>query len=446
MLGEQPRKRVPFRAATINRKRELAEAELASGGQKMLQGLYSYDQTEWIIPDPIVNGRIPKNGYGNMDVYVESMVPKGAVHLRLKGAKRICNKLGVDFAEAVTGFEFGARMAIPVIEGVVVAEENADLVKNAWQEYEQERVRKEDEKRRKAALGMWRKMMMGLRIIKRIKEEYPEDAANDQELLNDWGTGRTVDQSNLAPEEDDEARAAMDRHEEEMAGGFFREGHEEEEVSQQTFFPTRHDTDGEDGEGGFMVEECEAETAPQTFFPTRHDGKDEDAGGGFIIEDTPASAAMSSTTPTYSTPLSVTPTSTQKDAEIENSDAEEAEEQAKPAKVVRSRKVMAKTSISPHARAVATSRASAKKSRSQIESDDDDDVITEVPSLPAKDEPEDDYEEEPKPKAKIPAKRGRPKAETPKGSLATRQMPKRRATRKSTGTKSQYFVASEDDE
>lgn len=63
LAGEQPLKRVPYRAATTNRRREILEAEAATG-QKVLQGLYSYEQTNWIIPPPIQNGIIPKNEYG----------------------------------------------------------------------------------------------------------------------------------------------------------------------------------------------------------------------------------------------------------------------------------------------------------------------------------------------------------------------------------------------
>lgn len=63
IAGEAPLKRVPYRAATINRRRELAEIE-ASTGEKALQGLFSFEQTDWIVPDPIQNGIIPKNEYG----------------------------------------------------------------------------------------------------------------------------------------------------------------------------------------------------------------------------------------------------------------------------------------------------------------------------------------------------------------------------------------------
>lgn len=61
--GAQPLKRVPYRAATLNRRREILEAEAATG-EKVLQGLYSFDQTDWIIPPPIKDGIIPKNEYG----------------------------------------------------------------------------------------------------------------------------------------------------------------------------------------------------------------------------------------------------------------------------------------------------------------------------------------------------------------------------------------------
>jgi xeroderma pigmentosum group C-complementing protein len=252
-MGEQPLKRVPYRAATTNRKRELAEAEAASG-EKMLQGLYSWDQTDWIIPPPIVNGIIPKNGYGNMDVYVPSMVPVGAVHIPRRRTKEICRRLGIDYAEAVTGFEFGARMAVPIITGVVIAEENEEMVLEQWEKDEAERARKEDEKRTKAALGMWRKFLMGMRIVERVREEYGDDVNDNVDVLNPWINTKSR-AKNACEIEEETQRRIMDQRDEGMAGGFLLEGHDEEEPA-QSFFPTRHDDndDDDDGGGGFIVE------------------------------------------------------------------------------------------------------------------------------------------------------------------------------------------------
>ncbi|EGX90788.1 Rad4 family protein [Cordyceps militaris CM01] len=225
--GEEPLKRVPYRAATTNRRRELLEVEAATG-QKVLQGLYSYDQTDWIIPDPIKDGVIPKNEYGNIDLFAEHMCPRGAVHVPFKGTVRVCKKLGVDYAEAVVGFEFGNRMAVPVIQGVVIAEENHDIVMEQLQQDEAERLRKEDEKRRKAALAQWRKFIMGMRIVQRIRLEYGE--IDDKTSVFGHGT-KTAPAG--AP---DASHAPISNGDEDMAGGFLPEGYEEE--------------DGEEGDGG----------------------------------------------------------------------------------------------------------------------------------------------------------------------------------------------------
>ena len=173
---DQPLKHVPMRAVTLLRKREIEENERLTG-EKMQQPLYSRAQTDWIIPPPIEDGHIPKNAFGNMDVYVPSMVPKGAVHIPLRGTAKICKRLDIEFAEACTGFEFGNKRAVPVLTGVVVAQENEDAVIDAWEIDEAEKKKKEDDKREKLVLGMWRKLWTGLKIVERVKKEYGEGAS-----------------------------------------------------------------------------------------------------------------------------------------------------------------------------------------------------------------------------------------------------------------------------
>jgi xeroderma pigmentosum group C-complementing protein len=240
VLGAEPLKHAPYRAATTNRRREIAEAESRTG-EKVLQPLYSFEQTEWIIPDPIENGVIPKNEYGNIDMFAEHMCPAGAIHLPYRGSVRVCKRLGIDYAEAVVGFEFGHRMAVPVIQGVVVAEEHGDRVIKEIEKDEAERARKEDEKRRKAALGMWRKLLMGLRIAARITKEYGH--IQDTKVVV---SGHEMD-------DDDDAMGgfeAMRQRDEDMGGGFLPEGYEDEEPDEPRhmsgYFPVAHDDDGED--------------------------------------------------------------------------------------------------------------------------------------------------------------------------------------------------------
>jgi xeroderma pigmentosum group C-complementing protein len=271
--GEQPMKHVPMRAVTIVRKREMEDA-LRETGEKLQQGLYAIDQTDWIIPPPLVNGVIPKNAYGNMDVYVPTMVPKGAVHLPLKGSAKLCKRLQIDFAEACTGFEFGKQRAVPVLTGVVVAKENEGIVRDAWRVEQAEQKRKEDTKRTALALQWWRKMLFGLRIVQRMERDYA-DAGGEGEEINPFVNKAVREGRHKAAHDDTPA-------DEEMAGGFFRPGHEEEEVPQNSYYKRADhggggffaegeepdETDHDHGGGGFLVEE----------------GGD-DQGGGFIAED-----------------------------------------------------------------------------------------------------------------------------------------------------------------
>ena len=254
-MGEQPLKYVPMRAVTLVRKREMEDAQRETG-EKLKQGLYSEAQTDWIIPPPIRNGVIPKNAFGNMDVYVTTMVPAGAVHLPLKGTAKLCRKLEIDYAEACTGFEFGKQRAVPILTGVVVAEEHEQLVRDAWREQRKEEKRKEDTKRTATALHWWRKMLLGLRVLERMRVEYA-DAGGKGEEMNPFvrraereGRGKQV--VTIDDDGDDGDGAG--------GGGFLLPGEDGKADS-----PGRNG----DGDGGFLVE----------------DEEDDVAGGGFLIEE-----------------------------------------------------------------------------------------------------------------------------------------------------------------
>ncbi|KAI9728105.1 MAG: hypothetical protein M1834_007821 [Cirrosporium novae-zelandiae] len=260
-LGEQPMKLVPIRAVTLTRKREV-EVQEREMGEKPKQGLYSLGQTEWIIPPPIQNGIIPKNGYGNIDCFVPSMIPKGAVHVPLNSTVKICKKLGIDYAEAVIGFEFGNKMAVPVISGVVIAEENEDLVIDAWKIEEEERKRKEDLKRQKAALSMWRRMLMAMRVVERFKEEYGDAASNAK----------------------DEANPFVKKKKQESATD--PSGGRQEALS----YPADEEMEHEEMEGGF----CRSD----------NEGANDDGPGGFILEDHTSPLKSKIPEPFSGTPIS----------------------------------------------------------------------------------------------------------------------------------------------
>ena len=266
--GAQPLKYVPVRAVTLLRKREIEEAERESG-EKMKQALYSRNQTDWIIPPPIKNGVIPKNAFGNMDVYVPTMVPKGAVHVPLRATARVCKRLGIDYAEACTGFEFGNKRAVPVLTGVVVAQENEDALIDAWEAEEEARVKREESKREKLALTWWKKMYAGLKIVERMKREYGEGESVEKHIQH--AMKAELEKGKRGPKKAKNAKA-----ENIPKGG--------------PSDPVTVDSGNEDilmredvGGGGFLADD---DQDPNGTSPAKaHDHADKVEGGGFILED-----------------------------------------------------------------------------------------------------------------------------------------------------------------
>jgi xeroderma pigmentosum group C-complementing protein len=130
--------------------------------------MYTHDQTEQYEPPPVRNGRIPKNKFGNIDVYVPSMVPRGGVHITGEHAAKAAFLVGVDYAPALTGFDFKGRHGTAVLNGVVVAKEAEEAVRAAIEAMGDLEQEAEDERRRAMAMRMWRRMLMGLRIRERV--------------------------------------------------------------------------------------------------------------------------------------------------------------------------------------------------------------------------------------------------------------------------------------
>ena len=81
--GEQPLK---HSAGRRKRSRSLFEDENlnSDGDGNGDTGMYAEFQTTLYEAPPIINGNVPKNSYGNIDLYVPSMVPKGGVHIPSK--------------------------------------------------------------------------------------------------------------------------------------------------------------------------------------------------------------------------------------------------------------------------------------------------------------------------------------------------------------------------
>ncbi|KAJ9317155.1 hypothetical protein DTO271D3_2445 [Paecilomyces variotii] len=198
-IGEQPLKRVP-----ANRNKVLEtnddEDDLEEAAETPL---YAEFQTELYTPPPVIKGKVPRNAYGNIDVYVPSMVPPGGFHLKHPEAARAARILGIDYADAVTGFQFKGRHGTAVIQGIVAANQYREALEEVLRCLEDERLQEEIERKTAEALRLWKHFLVKLRIAERVKNYAVE--------------GEDVNE--IDPPLDDYNK----EEEEELGGGFFPE-------------------------------------------------------------------------------------------------------------------------------------------------------------------------------------------------------------------------------
>ncbi|KAJ2783558.1 hypothetical protein GGI15_002543 [Coemansia interrupta] len=144
-----------------------APAKTVNGSQ-----LYGQWQTERIVAPPVVDGVVPRNEYGRVDLFTPSMLPAGSAHVCDAHAKRICRELGIDAVDAVVGFAFRRGVATPTIDGIVIPETAIDLLRDALQndrQAQQERKRANMEAR---AVRNWRRLVKALRVHAEVEAEF----------------------------------------------------------------------------------------------------------------------------------------------------------------------------------------------------------------------------------------------------------------------------------
>ncbi|MGH0140412.1 UNVERIFIED_CONTAM: hypothetical protein FKN15_011089 [Acipenser sinensis] len=139
--------------------------------------LFGSWQTEEYQPPVAVDGKVPRNEYGNVYLFKPCMLPIGCVRMQVSNLHKVARKLGIDCAPAGTGFDFHCGFSHPVIEGYVVCEEYKEVLLAAWENEQAEMERKEKEKREKRVLANWTLLVKGLLIKERLKQRYGNQAS-----------------------------------------------------------------------------------------------------------------------------------------------------------------------------------------------------------------------------------------------------------------------------
>ncbi|TGO17084.1 hypothetical protein BTUL_0021g00840 [Botrytis tulipae] len=248
-MGEEPVKVVPSRNPRKNDFADEEEREERAG-----TALYTQLQTEPFIPPPIVNGRVPKNSFGNIDVYVPSMVPKGGVHISAPESVYAAKLLGIDFAAALTGFEFRGRHGTAVLRGIVVAKEYREAVEEVVRGFRDEREREIEEEKREMVLRLWRKWLLGLRI-KETVDGYFDDEEGEDDAEVDEEDGAHDEEEEAEPEMEDGGLVRDDEEESGEGGGFLREDENMESDDSSELSDTYTDDEYDDDMGGGFIPE-----------------------------------------------------------------------------------------------------------------------------------------------------------------------------------------------
>ncbi|KAG7727222.1 hypothetical protein KL933_002931 [Ogataea haglerorum] len=192
--------------------------------------LYGEHQTEKYVPPPVVGGKIPRNSYGNIDLYQPWMLPEGTAHVPEKQAEKAAKLLEIDYVPAAVGFEFGSGSrgrgaSVSVrIAGVVVLAEHKEAVEAVCEYLREEEEEAARRRREAAALRVWAMVLAKLRISKRLDREH----------------GLVEDSGEDAPSESEHESASEDGPD--TAGGFVPEADSGGFLPQDTVAPPTSDS------------------------------------------------------------------------------------------------------------------------------------------------------------------------------------------------------------
>ncbi|KAL2241109.1 UNVERIFIED_CONTAM: DNA repair protein RAD4 [Sesamum indicum] len=200
--GEVPAK-VLKRSLKRGKEEAADDNNYTDGDHQDITALYGRWQTEPLHLPRAVNGIVPKNERGRVDVWSEKCLPPGTVHLRLPRVAAVAKRLDIDYAHAMVGFEFRNGRSAPLFEGIVVCTEFKDAILQAY--LEEEERREAEEKRRNEALALSRWYQLLSSIITR------------QRLNSCYGAGALSQPSSEIPKSDDKCSTSATRAQEIVA-------------------------------------------------------------------------------------------------------------------------------------------------------------------------------------------------------------------------------------
>lgn len=276
--------------------------------------LYAEFQTKLYIPPAVIDGKIPKNAYGNIDIYTATMLPEGGTIIpttgkyTMKMAERAARYiLEIDYAKAVVAFDFGkgsigrksrgaGRTPTAKEGGILIDKQYAAaiyLVLDCLVEEEEEKMREAVELN---SLRTWKFFLTKLRITDRLNREHGNISNEDEDRqqkkskkgnsLSSSSSDETSEEENFSVHDDTSGESDFEQ------GGFFVDTKAVEEEGNQW-----SDQNGEGSEFDYPPVENEANQENQSKYEAGGfaeenyvndydwDNLNDHGGGGFIVED-----------------------------------------------------------------------------------------------------------------------------------------------------------------
>ncbi|RLV94893.1 DNA repair protein RAD4 [Spathaspora sp. JA1] len=291
--------------------------------------LYAEFQTQMYIPPAIIDGKVPKNEFGNIDIYTKSMIPENGVLIPISNSHpiklllRAAHLIDIDYAKAIVSFDFGStkgkQRGAPSANaregGIVIDKGYEEAIRITLDHLVDEQEAEARAAMEASALNNWKYFLLKLRIqerLNRIHGKLPDENATQEVESDDPGgfvqdkadqefvVEYEADQEEFVDAEEDIEGGFVVEDEEDIEGGFAVENREDnagfasedEEVAEGGFVVE----DAEDIEGGFVIEEGETKEgvtvhqegdnhADSSLMNTAEDDPSLFQEGGFLASD-----------------------------------------------------------------------------------------------------------------------------------------------------------------
>ncbi|XP_041003378.1 DNA repair protein RAD4 isoform X2 [Juglans microcarpa x Juglans regia] len=164
------------RSVRLPRVSDPEDDECGGGNYEGTIQLYGKWQLEALHLPRAVDGIVPKNERGQVEVWSEKCLPPGTVHLRLPRVFYVAKRLEIDYAPAMVGFEFRNGRSHPIFDGIVVCAEFKDAILEAYVEEEERREAEEKKRNEMQAISRWYQLLCSIITRQRLNNRYGDSS------------------------------------------------------------------------------------------------------------------------------------------------------------------------------------------------------------------------------------------------------------------------------